>query len=291
MNFSFMTVSFPVDEVTYSEMVTLCDESYNVDHVRYNKIVNISSAMKFDVSGFFVLAYNDENDQLVGMASAIDLMGLNTFEWSLLVHPMYRKMGIADTLYEVVLEALAVRGSAGDLALVMEKENCFNREFVMQKGYSYSFSEATLEAHAAVSEVPADFMMRPFNEADTEQVMNTLMTAFGDTAEEALDLIGFNTTHEGLQMWTAIRAGEIVGTVTTRKEGEAQWVTAFAVHRDYERQGNGTAILNFVKNYTFSNGGKFVLLDVEIENEQALSVYEKAGFHKTDQIDYFVYSS
>lgn len=287
MNFSFMTVSFPVDDMTFDEMIQLCDESYVADQVHYNKILNVPSAMNYEAVGFFVLAYHDESDQLVGLASAIDLMGLNTYEWSMLVHPMFRKMGIGNMLYEVTQQSLQARQSAGNLALLMEKERSFNQQFIERKGYSYSFSEVTLETRAQFAEVPANFLMRPFEQADTAALVETFMLAFGDTEEEAKDLIDFNTTDERLRMWTAERNGQIVGTVTTRKEGEGQWITAFAVHPKFERQGNGTAILQFVKNYAASNGEKLVLLDVELENKQALSVYEKVGFSKSEQVDYY----
>ena len=287
MNFSFMTVSFPVDEMTFNEMIQLCDESYAADQVHYNKILNIPSAMNYEAIGFFILAYHDESDQLVGMASAIDLIGLNTYEWSLLVHPMFRKMGIGNTLYEVTKQSLEMRQSAGELALLMEKDRSFNKHFIERKGYSYSFSEVTLETRAEFNEVPTDFLMRPFESSDTEVLLETFMLAFGDTEEEALDLINFNTTDSRLCMWTAERNGQIVGTVTTRKEGEAQCITAFAVHPQFERQGNGTAMLQFVKNYAASNGEKLVILDVELENKQALSVYEKVGFSKSEQVDYY----
>ena len=89
-------------------------------------------------------------------------------------------------------------------------------------------------------------------------------------------------------MWTAEVDDEVVGTVTTRKEGEVQWITAFAVDPNKQGQGIGTQILNLVKDYAIHNGDKTVLLDVEIENMGALRVYEKAGFMKSSQTDYFV---
>jgi len=79
-----------------------------------------------------------------------------------------------------------------------------------------------------------------------------------------------------------------VGTVTTAQENEIQWVTALAVHPTCEGQGIGTAMLSFSKNYANEIGAKCVMLDVEIDNRKALSVYEKAGFMKAQQIDYFV---
>ena len=89
-------------------------------------------------------------------------------------------------------------------------------------------------------------------------------------------------------MWTAEIDGNVVGTVTTRKEGEVEWVTAFAVAPNKQGQGIGTQILNLVKDYTVRNGEKTILLDVEIENSSALRVYEKAGFIKSTQLDYYI---
>ena len=54
---------------------------------------------------------------------AVDLMGLNTYEWSILVDPMYRKIGLGETLYNVLRSSLEVRGSEGDLALAVESSN------------------------------------------------------------------------------------------------------------------------------------------------------------------------
>lgn len=131
--------------------------------------------------------------------------------------------------------------------------------------------------------------LRPFMQKDTEALISIFSDAFGDMREESLELIEFNTTTEGLVMWTAEMDGEVVGTVTTRKEGEVQWITAFAVSPKRQRQGVGTQILNFVKDYAIRSGDKTILLDVEIENMGALRVYEKAGFMKSSQVDYYIY--
>ena len=289
MNFSFMTVSFPVDVETYNEMKTLCEEANQVDGVHYEAILNLPHAQHDQASGFFVLVYNDTNDQLVGLAGAIDLMGFNTFEWSILVSPMYRRIGLGDAIYKVLQEGLEVRGSDGELALMMEGITC-GRVFLEKRGYLYSFSEATLEAHAEQVEKRQGLTIRPFASKDTEELIEVFCEAFGDMREEAQDLIAFNTHTEGLVLWVAVENDAVVGTVTTRKEGDAQWVTALAVHPKYSGRGIGTALLNSVKQLAFNGQEKRVLLDVELENNRALVVYEKAGFYKCAQVDYFAFS-
>lgn len=289
MNFSVMTVSFPIDEDTYNEIKALCEESRIADGLYYNTVLNLPVARDYTASGFFVLVYDDEAERLVGVASAIDLMGLNTYEWSILVAPMYRQIGLGDALLNVLREGLEERGAEGELALAVQGET-FGRAYLERRGYSYSFSEATLEAKAEEISMREDVIIRPFQATDTESLVAIFSEAFGDLREESLDLIEFNSTTEDLQLWVAEMNGEVVGTVTSRKEGDRQWITALAVHPSMEGKGIGTALLNWVKHIALQGGEKLIMLEVEIENDRALSVYKKAGFLKSLQIDYFAYS-
>lgn len=287
MNLSAITVSFPLDEETFEELQNLCKIAEIDGHV-YNQVMNLPVARNYDMRGFYVLVYDDEKSELVGAGTAIDLMGLNTYEWSLLVAPMYRQLGIGSAIYNVLKDGMAARGSEGELALAIEGSH-FGDEFLQKLGYLYSFSESTLEVKAEVFEQQGPVTLRPFMQKDTEALVSIFSEAFGDIREESLELIDFNTTTEGLVMWTAEIGDEVVGTVTTRKEGEVEWITAFAVAPNKQGQGIGTQILNLVKDYAIRQGEKTILLDVEIENAGALRVYEKAGFMKSTQMDYYIY--
>lgn len=286
MNFSAMTVSFPVDAETYEEIEQLCEAATEVDRVHYEGVINLPMAMHDEAKGFFVLIYNDETNELAGVASAIDLMGLNTYEWSLVVAPMYREIGLADALLNVLYSGLEVRGAEGLLALAVEAET-YGRKFLESRGYMYSFSEATLEVKAMPCE-NGNLILREVTEQDTEGLIGIFADAFGDQREESLALIAFNTESPELVMWVAELDGQMVGTVTTRKDSDAQWITALAVSAAAQGQGFGTEMLHWVKDYAYRSGEKIVLLDVEIDNKQALFVYERAGFMKNMQIDYFV---
>ena len=285
MNFSAMTVSFPLDVETFEEIEQLLVAAAEVDHVQYAGVMNLQMAKSYEAKGFFVLIYNDATNELAGAASAIDLMGLNTYEWSLVVAPMYRNIGMADALLNVLYDGLKARGAEGMLALAMESKT-YGRKFLESRGYVYSFSEATLEVKAEPTSTK--ITMREVTEYDTETLVSIFVNAFGDQREESLDLIKFNTQSPELMMWVAELNGQVVGTVTTRKESDAQWITALAVSLSAQGQGIGTEILQWVKNYAHKGGEQVVMLDVEIDNKQALHVYERVGFMKNMQIDYFV---
>ncbi|UPW83515.1 GNAT family N-acetyltransferase [Lysinibacillus sp. Ag94] len=286
MNISVMTVSFPIDGETLNELKLLCEEATTHDYRVYETAMGLPMAGSFETKGFMVLAYEDDKDVLVGAASAIDLMGLHTYEWSLVVTPMYRQKGIGTALVEALQVGLEERGAEGQLAVVIDGSP-FGHTFIEKKGFTYSFSEATLETRAESVELKNNIEIIPYTDEQAELIA-IYSAAFGDLPEESKELIAFNTSTTGRKLWVARKDGEIVGTVTTAQENEIQWVTALAVHPNFEGQGIGTAMLSFSKDYASKTEAKFVMLDVEIDNRKALSVYEKAGFMKAQQIDYYV---
>lgn len=286
MNISVMTVSFPLDGETLKEVKLLCEEATVQDYRVYETIMNVPMASSFENKGFMVLAYEDDKDLLVGAASAIDLMGLHTYEWSLVVTPAYRQKGIGTALVEGIQVGLKERGAEGQLAVVIDGSP-YGHTFIENKGFTYSFSETTLETKAEPVTLRGDINIQAYN-GEQAELITIYCEAFGDLPEESKELIAFNTSTNGRELWIAYRDGAVVGTVTTAKENEIQWVTSLAVHPNCEGQGIGTALLSFSKDYASKVGAAFVMLDVEVDNKKALSVYEKAGFMKAQQIDYYV---
>ncbi|WP_254636316.1 GNAT family N-acetyltransferase, partial [Lysinibacillus sp. GbtcB16] len=57
---------------------------------------------------------------LVGVASAIDIMGLHTYEWTLVVTPAYRQKGIGTALDVGIQVGLKERGAEGQLGVVID---------------------------------------------------------------------------------------------------------------------------------------------------------------------------
>ncbi|MEF7496411.1 GNAT family N-acetyltransferase [Lysinibacillus sphaericus] len=286
MNISVMTVSFPLDGETLKEVKLLCEEATIHDYRVYETIMNVPMASSFESKGFMVLAYEDDHDLLVGAASAIDLIGVHTYEWSLVVTPAYRQKGIGTALVEGIQVGLKERGAEGQLAVVIDGSP-HGHTFIENKNYVYSFSEATLETKAEPVALQNDISILPYN-GEQAELIAIYSKAFGDLPEESTELIAFNTSTNGRKLWVAYRDGEVVGTVTTAQENEIQWVTALAVYPNCEGQGIGTALLSFTKDYASKTGATFVMLDVEVDNKKAISVYEKAGFMKAQQIDYYV---
>ena len=161
MNLSAITVSFPLDEETYEEVQTLCKIAGESDGLLYTNVMNLPVAKSYESRGFYVLVYDDDKNELVAAGTAIDLMGLNTYEWSLLVAPMYRQLGIGTAVFNVLREGMEMRESEGELALMIEGAP-FGSDFLQRKGFLYSFSEATLEARAEILNETTTITLRPY---------------------------------------------------------------------------------------------------------------------------------
>lgn len=289
MNIALIQESLPIDEETYKEIKKLSEFATNVDQCSYATALNLSLLQKSYSRGFCILAYDEETNKLVGLITAVDKIGLDTYDWSMLIDPMYRKAGIDEALLSVLSKAFKERQAIGELVVLLEND-MYGRKIVEKYGYTYSFSEATFEAKTANCELNASIHIRPYEESkDLEALIDIFRETFGDLREETLELIEMNVNVPERVIWVAEQDGEVVGTVTTAKEGMSQWVTSLAVHPIHQRKGIATGLLNWVKNYAYQSGEERILLEVEIENEEALSLYIKAGFSKFLQLDFYVY--
>ena len=66
---------------------------------------------------------------------------------------------------------------------------------------------------------------------------------------------------------------------------EVMVVRTLAVHPDFMKQGVAGRLLAFVKMYALSLGCKAIRLDVTVQNEPAIALYEKCGYTYVDTVD------
>ncbi|WP_102693203.1 GNAT family N-acetyltransferase [Rummeliibacillus pycnus] len=287
MDVFLMKASYPLDELTIQELKALIQQSNTNENQDIALLLNADSWSNYESQGFVVLAYSEE-DQLLGALSAIDLFGLNTYEWSTVVHPNYRRQGIGTALVQEFTTALVERGAAGDMGLSFH--DVAGHQFLKQIGYEYNSSEATLQATAKPYEPAKEIYIRPFKEQDRDILVQLMQDGFGDMPEETDELISFNTTTLGRTLYIVEFKQKIVATVSIVENEAGLWVTALTVQQALRNQGIGSAILRWAKNEAHKKQQHKVLLDVEIDNINALSVYQKEGFTPLHQVDYFIKS-
>jgi len=285
---SIMTVSFPVDIETSTEINHLVRSTGLKDKISYEQVLNLYAITDEAVKGFVVVAYAGE--ELVGLVSAIDMIGIHSYEWSGLVSPDFRRRGIGKALLTALNKNLEIRGAESELALAV-KDSPHATAFWHAQNYEWNFSEATLRADAVEEVVDEKVEVKPFTN-EYESLTGILMTAFGDTEDEVYTLMNFNELNPMRHLFVANKDGETVGTVTIVEAAEENtlWITALATLPEVQGQGVGTSLLRFVLGEAVRRGYQTVMLDVEIDNDKALSLYEKVGFSPVMQVDYYVKS-
>lgn len=285
MHISIMTVSIPLDIETMEEINELVQEASLEDEVNYKQLLSIDELTDFYLKGFCVLAYEDETDKLVGILSAVDRIATLDFEWSAVVLPSARKQGIGKQLVKEFTKNLELRGAVTDLALVPKNAE-EGLHMLKSYGYVYDFSERTMVAKAEANDAFNTVVIIPFSTEEAELV-EVLVSAFGDTVEETKEFIAFNTETPNRRLMLAKVNNEVIGTVSIVDDSDKIWVTGLAVHEKARGKGVATALLDWSKNEAYRLGKADVYLDVETDNDTALSVYEKAGFQIIHHTDFY----
>ena len=273
-----------MDVETSSEIQALVRVNEEMEGVNYEQILNIPVMTDPLSRGFAVLAYADE--EVVGVFTAIDMIGVHSYEWFGLVHPDLRRQGLGQALMQELQRNLEVRGAESELALNL-KDSEAGASFLNQAGYEWNFTEATLKATVnSVTENPAVDVV-PLT-VESSELTRVIMNAFGDTEEEVQTLLDYNASNPTRHVFVAKQQEQVVGTVTLVEDGKTLWVTALATDPGKQGQGIGSALLTFSQAEGMRRSCESVMLDVEIDNNKALSVYEKAGFKPVMQVDYYV---
>ncbi|MFJ7825654.1 GNAT family N-acetyltransferase [Psychrobacillus sp. NPDC096623] len=276
MNISVMTVSFPLDQETMKEIKQLIAEAEIVDKVDYTSLLSVEELSDYYTKGFCTLAYDDDTDRLVGLLTSIDRIATFDFEWSMVVLPSARRQGIGERLVTELGRNLKIRGAVADIALIPEGFEA-GQHLLRKFGYAFDFSERTMVADAREVALTSEVEVSRYADEESE-IVSVLVSAFGDTEEDASELIAFNTQTPNRHLMIAKLHDEIVGTFTLVDDGEKLWLTGLAVHEKARGKGVATYLLNWSKNEANRLGKSFVYLDVETDNDQALSIYEKVGF-------------
>lgn len=282
-----MKASYPLDEETKQEVEQLLKRVQLNDAVEYNTLLHENFWQATEQRGFMSLVYNDE-DLLVGALSALDLFGLNTYEWAAVVDAKHRRQGIGRKLVETFKSSLTERQSSGEMATSYPSDAA--KGFLTALGYEYSSSEATLQAVAEEKTVqlPEDDEIRPYEQADYLALQHMMELGFSDLAEETEQLIAQTEKNKHMQLMMYVEDNVPVGTISTTVREDELWVTAFTVEPGYRRSGIGTTLLNWAQTEAVQKGLKWVLLDVELDNVDALRLYQQAGFVVKGQVDYYV---
>ena len=227
-----------------------------------------------------------DSGQLVGF------LGLYSFGSKIevcgMVHPDYRRKGIFSNLFQNSHSALE---KARHILLNVPSNSKLGKLWLDSITCTYEESEYMMKWEGKVlPDLDESISLRPSRKEDIDMKMKLDIACFDFKAEEA-KMYNDRLEKEGLQKeFFMIEAEDkTVGKIRIHHDKERSEIYGFAVLPEFQGKGYGRKALQEAVRLE-AQRGQSVYLDVQTENEKALSLYTSTGFIKESQQDYYLYS-
>jgi ribosomal protein S18 acetylase RimI-like enzyme len=82
------------------------------------------------------------------------------------------------------------------------------------------------------------------------------------------------------------KEGELIGVVVATHDGRKGWINRLAVDPDHRRRGYAKRLIVAAEQAIRTQGIHVIAALIERENDASLELFQRAGYHLTDQICY-----
>ncbi|MGO9891862.1 MAG: GNAT family N-acetyltransferase [Solirubrobacteraceae bacterium] len=223
-----------------------------------------------------------EGARLVGF---LGIYGLETVpELAGMVEPDARRRGIGTALLDAAIALCRERGDRRPL-LIVPRTSPAGRRLALRRGGVLDHSEHALVLSGdPTGGPPGPVSLRRATVADVPVISRLLELGFGGPAPD--DLAGrLGSPHE--QTVIVDLNGSAVGTLRFRQDGDGARIYAFVIDPAWRGRGIGRAALGRACEQLRAEGTHRVGLEVDTENDRALTLYTSIGFTPVATEDYF----
>ncbi|NOY08330.1 MAG: GNAT family N-acetyltransferase [Spirochaetes bacterium] len=196
--------------------------------------------------------------------------------------PEFRRKGLFSKLLNEVTIELAGRGIP-DLLFVCDKNSKDGRNVLNHINADYEYSEYSMKLNPQQLpdlEMDNGLQIREAIISDKPDLGKINMTSFNDSKNEVF-------SSDKRIFYTLLYHKKIIGMIGIYIEEKKYYIHGFCINPEYRNRGFGRQTLNYmVKKYYNMKPGKEIVLEVQIDNINALSLYKKAGFRIITAYDY-----
>jgi ribosomal protein S18 acetylase RimI-like enzyme len=214
---------------------------------------------------------------IYGFGSSLELAGM--------VSPDARRRGIGAALLDAALPLCREQSDRRPL-LIVPRPSVAGKRLALRRGGVLDHSEHALVLSGdptSGSRGPA-ITLRPATMADVPLVSHLLEDGFGEPADaglaERLDSPCERTAIVEL-------GGSAVGTLRLTRDGSDARIYGFVIDRSWRSRGIGRAALRHACDQLRAEGAHRIGLEVDVDNDRALTLYTSVGFTPTITEDYF----
>jgi ribosomal protein S18 acetylase RimI-like enzyme len=222
---------------------------------------------------------------LVGFISAYFFYD-DAVELSLLVHPLYRKQGIAKQLLQSILPLVQLHHYA---RLIFSAPTNLNHSVFLSYGYAYSHSEYYMERSDLTPILDSSrnltFTKATIKDIDTLCALDDL--CFPEQHGDLLKRFEHILDNRKYELFVAYLHNTPIGKAHIRWESKGATLSDIAITPQQQGKGYGTALIAHCINQALSEGKPAINLDVETHNKRALDLYTRLGFTVHNACDYW----
>ncbi len=152
----------------------------------------------------------------------------------------------------------------------------------------YSFSEYQMRWERIAIEKSTEDMLRESTNSDEAFEIDLDILAFQLSKEDATELYNRVKSRPLEKRYIILDANQRIGKIRVNIENGIAYIYGFSILPKYQGKGfGGKALRNIV--YSLSESTNSILLDVEIQNENALQLYTNVGFKVEQRQDYYLF--
>jgi ribosomal protein S18 acetylase RimI-like enzyme len=225
-------------------------------------------------------------DELIGYAGICDFGG-EAVEVNGMVHPEYRRLGVFSKLFSLVRDEWNKR-HAQKLLMLSDHTSASGLGFIKSIGAAYDFSEYEMylrgepEGGRGLNSV----VLRKADNSDAKEVVRQNSIYFGKE-EEGRAIMPEEEEKNGMIIYMAEVDGDIVGKVHLDISGRVKGIYGLGVLPEYRGKGFGRGVLLRAIEKLRELGAEEIMLQVAVENENALGLYSSCGFEINCTMDYY----
>jgi ribosomal protein S18 acetylase RimI-like enzyme len=200
-----------------------------------------------------------------------------------MVHPAFRRRGVANALLGEVRAAAGRRGRASFL-VICEDSGPVALAWMRRLGATAAASERRMtlrlppvsgDAVRSGRRTEPRLELRSPGRSDRAALIGLLEDGFSESAQQVSDRLGVATEGESL---VAVDRGKVVGTLRITTTSKRSMIYGFVIDRERRGRGLGTRMLDAALARLSDAGVTEVGLEVDPENEPAVRLYRAFGF-------------
>lgn len=212
-------------------------------------------------------------------------------EACLAVHPEHRRKGIGQKLLDAA-RAECIKRKLSRWYLVCEGTSQSGRAFVDAVGGRYWDSEYRMKFERGkaplASTRPGAIRLHRADATEVGVLVSLMATSLGRAEDRVRERVLQDLQKPTHRFFIATLQGQPVGSLGVATPGQYPYIVAFGVLPDFRGRGYGRQMLEEVVSILLAEGTQRILIEVETENEHALSLYRSCGFEKITSFGYYL---